>query len=61
MNLAGELLRHNPEIALLLSLAIGYAAGGLSFRGISLGTPVSTLLAAAIIGQAGITIDPMLK
>jgi putative transport protein len=61
MNLAGELLRHNPEIALLLSLAIGYAAGGLSFRDISLGTTVSTLLAAAIIGQAGITIDPMLK
>jgi aspartate-alanine antiporter len=61
MNLAVETLRHNPEVALLLSLAIGYAAGRLSFRGISLGTTVSTLLAAVIVGQAGITIDPILK
>jgi uncharacterized transporter YbjL len=60
-NVAVETLRHDPEVALLLSLAIGYAAGGLSFLGIALGTTVSMLLAAVAIGQAGITIDPLVK
>lgn len=54
-------LRSYPEIALFLSLAIGYYVGGFSFRGIGLGAVTSTLLAAIAIGQLGITISPHVK
>ena len=54
-------LRTYPEIALFLSLAIGYYVGGFSFRGIGLGAVTSTLLASVVIGQIGITISPHVK
>lgn len=54
-------LRSYPEIALFLSLAIGYYVGGFSFRGFSLGAVTSTLIAAVVIGQLGITISPNVK
>jgi putative transport protein len=49
-------LRSYPEIALFLALAIGYYVGGFSYRGFALGAVTSTLLAAVLIGQLGITI-----
>lgn len=54
-------LRSYPEIALFLSLAIGYFVGGFSYRGFSLGAVTSTLIAAVVIGQLGITISPNVK
>ena len=39
------------------SLAIGYYVGGFSYRGFALGAVTSTLLAAILIGQLGITIS----
>ena len=54
-------LRLYPEIALFLSLAIGYYVGGFSYRGFSLGAVTSTLIAAVVIGQLGITISPNVK
>ena len=54
-------LRSYPEIALFLSLAIGYYVGGFSYRGFALGAVTSTLLAAILIGQLGITISPNVK
>lgn len=54
-------LRSYPEIALFLSLAIGYYVGSFSYRGFSLGAVTSTLIAAVIIGQMGITISPNVK
>ena len=54
-------LRSYPEIALFLSLAIGYYVGGFSYRGFGLGAVTSTLLAAVLIGQLGITISPNVK
>ncbi|MGO4573354.1 aspartate-alanine antiporter [Microvirga sp. 2TAF3] len=54
-------LRTYPEIALFLSLGIGYYVGGFSYRGLSLGAVTSTLIAAVIIGQLGITISPNVK
>lgn len=54
-------LRSYPEIALFLSLAIGYYVGGFSYKGFSLGAVTSTLIAAVIIGQLGITISPNVK
>jgi putative transport protein len=56
-----ETLRHYPEIAIFLSLGIGYWVGGKSFKGFSLGAVTATLLAAVAIGQLGITISPNVK
>src|SRR5215831_117368 len=54
-------LRTYPEIAIFLSLALGYYFGKFTFRGIGLGAVTATLLAAVIIGQIGITISTPLK
>src|SRR5881392_2086530 len=54
-------LRSYPEIAIFLALGIGYYAGRFTFRGIGLGAVTSTLLAAVVIGQLGITISPHVK
>src|SRR4051812_40930350 len=54
-------LRSYPEIALFLSLGIGYYVGGFSYKGFSLGAVTATLLAAVLIGQLGITISPHVK
>src|ERR1700722_1431013 len=54
-------LRQYPEIAIFLTLAIGYYFGKFTFRGIGLGGVPPTLLAGIVIGQLGITISPPLK
>jgi putative transport protein len=54
-------LRDHPEIAIFLSLGIGYWVGGKSFRGFSLGAVTSTLLAAIAIGQLGIPVSANVK
>ncbi|UQZ88976.1 aspartate-alanine antiporter [Deltaproteobacteria bacterium Smac51] len=54
-------LQTYPELAVLLSLAVGYWVGGKSFKGFSLGAVTSTLLAGILIGQLGITISGPLK
>jgi len=54
-------LRAYPEIALFLSLAVGYYVGGFTYRGFGLGAVTATLLAAVAIGQLGITISPNVK
>jgi putative transport protein len=54
-------LRQYPEIALFLSLGVGYWVGGKSFKGFSLGSVTATLLAAIAIGQLGIKVSPDLK
>lgn len=54
-------LRHYPEIAIFLTLAIGYYFGKFTFRGIGLGAVTATLIAGVIVGQLGITISQPLK
>jgi putative transport protein len=54
-------LRSYPEIAIFLSLGIGYWVGGKSYRGFSLGAVTATLLAAIAIGQLGITVSANVK
>lgn len=56
-----ETIRHYPEIAIFLVLALGYYFGKFTFRGIGLGSVTATLLAGVIIGQVGITISQPLK
>jgi putative transport protein len=54
-------LRQYPEIAIFLSLGLGYYFGAFTFRGIGLGSVTATLLAGVLIGQIGITISQPLK
>src|SRR4029078_8722648 len=54
-------LKQYPEIAIFLSLAIGYYVGKFNYRGLGLVAFTATLLAAVIIGQIGITITGPLK
>jgi putative transport protein len=53
--------RQYPEIAIFLTLALGYYFGKFTFRGLGLGSVTATLLAGVIIGQIGITISQPLK
>jgi putative transport protein len=61
MTWLAQTLRQYPEIAVFLSLGIGYWVGGKSYKGFSLGAVTATLLAAIAIGQLGITISPNVK
>src|SRR5258707_10217353 len=54
-------LRQYPEIAIFLTLALGYYFGKFTFKGVGLGSVTATLLAGVLIGQIGITIDQPLK
>jgi putative transport protein len=54
-------LREYPEIAIFLTLGIGYYFGKFTFKGIGLGAVTATLLAGILIGQLGITISQPLK
>src|SRR5436190_5698379 len=54
-------LRSYPEIAIFLSLGLGYYFGSFTYKGLGLGAVTATLIAAVIIGQLGITISGPLK
>src|SRR6188768_1341127 len=54
-------LKQYPEIAIFLTLAIGYFFGKFTFKGVGLGAVTATLLAGVLIGQIGITISQPLK
>src|SRR6478736_5467640 len=56
-----ETLRTYPEIAIFLSLALGYYFGSFTYKGLGLGAVTATLIAAVIIGQIGITVSGPLK
>src|ERR1700756_4910509 len=56
-----QTLKQYPEIAILLSLALGYYFGAFTYKGLGLGAVTATLIAAVIIGQIGITITGPLK
>jgi len=54
-------LKQYPEIAIFMTLAIGYFFGKFTYKGIGLGSVTATLLAGVLIGQIGITINQPLK
>src|SRR6478736_6134470 len=54
-------LKTYPEIAIFMTLALGYFFGKFTFKGIGLGSVTATLLAGVLIGQIGITISQPLK
>lgn len=68
MNLGGgivdyfvQALRNNPELAVFLTLAIGFLIGRVKFGGFSLGIVVGTLLAGVLIGQLDIKVPAIVK
>jgi putative transport protein len=56
-----QTLRTYPEIAVFLSLALGYYFGSFTYKGLGLGAVTATLIAAVIIGQLEIKITGPLK
>ena len=56
-----DTLRGYPELALFLAIAIGFWIGPMKAGGFSLGNVTATLLAAVLIGQAGIAVPGPIK
>jgi putative transport protein len=56
-----QTLRSYPEIAIFVSLALGYYFGSFTYKGLGLGAVTATLIAAVIIGQLDIKIGSPLK
>ncbi len=50
-----HIFQKSPEIALFLSLAVGYFIGQINFGKFQLGGVGGSLLAAVVISQAGVT------
>jgi putative transport protein len=61
MHYVPDTLRHYPEIAIFLTLAIGFWFGALKFRSFSLGAVTSTLIAGLLVGQLGIHVAPVVQ
>ncbi len=53
--------RTYPELAIFLTLALGFWFGQFRYKSFSLGVVTSTLLAGVLVGQLGITISPNVK
>jgi putative transport protein len=54
-------LRENPELAIFLTLAVGFVIGRIRIGSFSLGNVVGTLLAGVVIGQLDIKVSPLVK
>ncbi|WP_219212102.1 aspartate-alanine antiporter [Variovorax boronicumulans] len=56
-----ELFKKSPEMALFLSLAVGYAIGKIKFGKFQLGGVAGSLLVAVLVSQVGVQIDSGVK
>lgn len=54
-------LRHNPELAIFLTLALGFVLGRVRVGTFKLGNVVGTLLAGVLIGQLAIKVHPLVE
>lgn len=61
MNWLHEIFKQSPEVALFLSLALGYAVGKIKFGRFQLGGVGGSLLMAVIVSQFGVEIDNGVK
>jgi len=61
MNFVVEALRNNPELAVFLTVALGFLIGKLKFGSFSLGVVVGCLLAGVLVGQLDIKIPATVK
>jgi aspartate-alanine antiporter len=55
------LFAKSPEIALFLSLAVGYYIGKIQFGKFQLGGVAGSLLVAVLVSQVGVSVDPGVK
>jgi putative transport protein len=56
-----DALRQNPELAVFLTLALGFLIGRVRIGTFALGNVVGTLLAGVLIGQLDIKVPPLVK
>ncbi|MGG7035075.1 MAG: aspartate-alanine antiporter [Flavobacterium sp.] len=56
-----RILQEHPELAVFLTLALGFAFGHIKIGTFKLGFVLGTLLAGVLIGQLSIHIDPIVK
>ena len=61
MNWLVTSIRENPELAIFLTLAIGFVIGRIRVGTFSLGSVVGTLLAGVLVGQIGVDVHPIVK
>lgn len=54
-------LQNSPELAIFLTLALGFAVGKVKIKGFSLGAVTGVLLVGVLIGQLQISISPTVK
>lgn len=56
-----QTLRDAPELAIFLTLALGFAVGKIKIKGFSLGSVTGVLLMGVLVGQLGIVVSPTVK
>lgn len=61
MDYIASALRQNPELAIFLTIAVGFLIGRFKFGSFSLGIVVGCLLAGVLIGQLGIQVPSLVK
>src|SRR5215211_5900582 len=61
MNYVINALVNHPELAVFLTLAIGFSIGRIKLGSFSLGTVVGTLLAGVAVGQLNIQVPAVVK
>jgi len=54
-------MQNNPELAIFLALALGFAVGKIKFKGFTLGNVTSVLLMGVLVGQLNIEVSPLVK
>jgi len=54
-------MQGSPELAIFLTLALGFAVGQIKIKGFGLGSVTGVLLMGVLIGQLGIVISPTVK
>ena len=54
-------LREHPELAIFLTLAIGFVLGRIKIGSFKVGNVLGTLIAGVVIGQLSIKVDPTVK
>ena len=61
MNMITDIFRQHTELAVFLTLAIGFFIGKLKIGSFRLGEMLGTLIAGMIVGQMDISIPPVVK
>ena len=56
-----DTFRHNPALAVFLTIGLGFLLGRLKFKGFSLGTVTSVLIVGVLVGQMNINVGGPLK